>query len=532
MTGHVFVVPGTLQSLTYDDVLISTDFGGGVGRKWWPVFGWSDEEGAAKHRSLPQLSPQRRVAKVPPLTKEPDEPNRWLVAVGATSSTPVSWLFEGVRTALAEVVAAGRMGLPEGRPRRVAMPVMGVGRGGFDGHRGDVIHGLLDEAQKAAEERDVDVVIVAANPSDYSALQALRTARHSRPLPGDREEHAQRLATLARSQNLALFMGAGTGVAAGLPSWSGLLEHLADRVGLGSAAGLSDALGPLDAAELLRRYADRKEREENPGNPRPNPLGAHVAEAIGDRKRYALSHAFLAALDVDQAITTNFDKLYETAVREIRSAEPFVVLPETTSEEVGVTDGRRPWLLKLHGDVDQPADIVLDRRSFVRYDARRRPLGGVLQTTLLTKHLLVVGASMTDDNVIRLIHEVAELNERPGQQRSFGTVLSLRADPVRAQLWEPELEYLDLGNADGNLVTAGRELEVFLDRVAMLAAPRTAHLLDPRYRELLGSGEEQRLAAELAGLAAAVASLSEGVRERAGWDDVVTALERLGAPRR
>ena len=528
VTGHVFVVPGTLQSLTYDDVLVSTDFSSGVGSHFWGVFGWSEDEGAEKQYSLPRLSEERRVALVEPFMNDPEGPRRWLVAVGGTSATPVPWLLDGVRQALTAVAEAARTGLPKGRPGRVAMPVMGVGKGGFDGRRGKVIHGLLDVAQGAADELDLDVVIVAARPSDYSALQALRTARHSRPLAGGREDQADRLAALARAGQLALFMGAGMGVTAGLPSWSELLEDLAQRVGLEAAGDLS-TLGPLDSAELLRRAADRKELQKEPTERRKYPLGDHVADAIGNRSRYALSHALLAALDVDQAITTNFDKLYEMAVREIRQTEPFVVLPETNAAPAGVADGRRPWLLKLHGDVDQPQDIVLDRRSFVRYDARWRPLGGVLQTTLLTKHLLVVGASMTDDNVIRLIHEVAELNEQPGKERSFGTVLTLRADPLRAQLWEPELEYIDLGNADGDLVKAGRELEIFLDRVAMLAAPRTAHLLDPRYRELLGTEGERRVAAQLTALATGVADLPEKVRERAGWDDVVRALEKLGA---
>ncbi|MGY1640849.1 SIR2 family NAD-dependent protein deacylase [Geodermatophilus sp. SYSU D00703] len=529
MAAHVFVVPGTLQSLAYDDVLLSTDFGGGVGSHFWPVFGWSEEAGAEKQQSLPWLSEERRVALVEPLPDDPDGPRRWLVAVGGTSATPVPWLLDGVRQALTAVAEADPTGLTEKRPRRVAMPVMGVGSGGFDGRRGEVIHGLLDVAQWAADDLGLDVVIVAAKPSDYSALQALRAARHSRPLVDRFEVHAQRLAALARSGQLALFMGAGTGIAAGLPSWDDLLEAVAERVGLKGGGALSEELGPLDAAELVRRYAERNEREENPESPRPNPLGRYVAEAIGQPSRYALSHALLAALDVDQAITTNFDRLYETAVGAIRRTAPFIVLPETATADLAVPDGRRPWLLKLHGDIDRPEDIVLDRRSFVRYDARRRPLGGVLQTTLLTKHLLVVGASMTDDNVIRLIHEVAELNERPGEERAFGTVLSLRPDPMRAQLWEPELRYVDLGNEGGDLAAAGRELEIFLDRVAMLAAPRTAHLLDPRYRELLETEEERRVAASLSVLADDVANLPKEVMERAGWDDVVRALDELGA---
>ena len=173
MPGHVFVVPGTLQALLADDVLLSSDGGAGIGRHFWPVFGWSEEEGRVGHSNVGYYPPGRRVFLAQ------DQPGtgglrRWVVAVGAHSGVPVSWLLDGVREALATVAGDGRGTVVDGRPRRVAMPVMGVGRGGFDGMRGQVIHGLLDEAQRAADETGIDVVLVAARPSDYSACQALR----------------------------------------------------------------------------------------------------------------------------------------------------------------------------------------------------------------------------------------------------------------------------------------------------------------------------------------------------------------------
>src|SRR3954465_153392 len=70
VTGHVFVVPGNLQSLRVDDVLISTDYGGRVGKTWWPVFGWDEREGEIRSRSPPQLSPKQRVALVPRTSSE------------------------------------------------------------------------------------------------------------------------------------------------------------------------------------------------------------------------------------------------------------------------------------------------------------------------------------------------------------------------------------------------------------------------------------------------------------------------------
>jgi hypothetical protein len=433
--------------------------------------------------------------------------------------------LDGVREALAVVAQNGRAALVDGRPRRVAMPIMGVGRGGFDGRRGAVIHGLMDEAQRAADTFGIDVVLVAANSSDYSACQVLRAERHGRVLNPDDERTAADLAGRARAGQLAIFMGAGTGIAAGLPSWGELLSRLAERLDVKDGEALA-ALGPLDAAELLRRQAQKQPSEAGV----ENVLGAHVAEVVGEPSRYALTHAFLAALNADQVITTNFDRLYELAVREVRGPRPLVVLPDSDPADLVGQRDRRSWLLKLHGDIGDPESIVLDRRSFVRYDATRRPLGGVLQTTLLTRHLLVVGASMTDDNLIRLIHEVAALAERSNRTPVLGTVLSLREEPLRADLWRPEFEFLDLSHGSDDIHAAARQLEIFLDRVALLATPRSAHLLDPRYRELLKTDEEKELAIRVGEMAAGVSRLSSSVGSGAGWREIAEALTAWGAP--
>jgi hypothetical protein len=463
------------------------------------------------------------VARVPDELVAAGGPAVWLVAVGAHEGAPVAWLIDGVVDALEAVVRTrshGGHGV-----RRIAMPVVGVGRGGYDGRRGEVIKHLLDTVRSFVESAEVDVVLVASNPSDYSAVQAARVDAVSSALPA-RDDKAEDLARMARSGRLALFMGAGTGVPAGLPSWDELLADLAGRAGLEDPDALA-ALGSLDSAEVLRRAVEDEESVNDAHHRRPNPLGWMVADVIRGRQRYALSHVLLAALDVDQTITTNFDRLYEKAVVEIGGEQPLVVLPQAGSRAFADWNGRRPWLLKLHGDVGHPESIVLDRRSFVRYDASRRPLGGVLQTTLLTKHLLVVGASMKDDNVIRLVHEVAELTSG-AVSRTFGTILSLEDDPLRQRLWNPELAHLTFDNEEDDRTRSARDLEIFLDRVAMLAAPRARHLLDPRYAELLTSSEEKGLAETITDLAVRIAGLPPTAARE--WSLVTEALNEFGVP--
>ena len=515
MAGHVFVVPGSLDDLDCDDVVVPTDARVQVRHVWDRVLEWPDDGVRRRELQGVRLTDDRRWA---PLPEVPGRRRRWLLSV-ARGDADVGWLRSGLEQCLTAI--AGRSAGRRRVRQRIALPTLGVAAGGFGHKRGEVIAALLRTAGQVAESHDVDIVFVAFDPADYSAYQTIRAAHGGQLRRAELEAAANRLASLVRQGQLALFLGAGIGVSAGLPSWNELLRAVAADVGLEFDAEQWRDLGPLDAAELLRRAAVERHPDDR------HALGRLVAAHVGGVSHYSLMHVQLASLGCEQVVTTNFDRLYETAVQAVGRHGPMVVLPNSTGRELARAD-EGGWLLKLHGDVGFPHSVVLDRRSFVTYDAQRRPLGGVLQSTLLTKHLLVVGASMTDDNVIRLVHEVAELSELSGETPGLGTVLTLARDPLRERLWRPEFEYVAFGaEVDGD-GTAARELEVFLDRVALLANQANAHLLSASYDALLADEDQRRLAADARDL------YTRAVRVGLpAWQDVANALAAFGAgPRR
>ena len=59
------------------------------------------------------------------------------------------------------------------------------------------------------------------------------------------------------------------------------------------------------------------------------------------------------------------------------------------------------WLLKMHGCVTRPEDIVLTRTDYIRYAESNAALGGIVQALMMTKHMMFVGFSLTDDNFHR-----------------------------------------------------------------------------------------------------------------------------------
>ncbi|MBY6387764.1 SIR2 family protein [Rhodococcus erythropolis] len=250
-----------------------------------------------------------------------------------------------------------------------------------------------------------------------------------------------------------------------------------------------------------------------------NDLGERVVQLTGGDIKPTLSHCLLASLRVKKVVTTNYDALYERAFESAHGENSVAVLPREEAR-AGV-----PWVLKLHGDVADASSIVLSRRDFVRYDAERRPLGSIVQSLMATGHLIVVGASMTDDNVLRLAHEVLALDARNKRPRTLGTVITLQRDEIRTALWKNDFDYVAVSDSLDQQVAA-RDLEIFLDKLAILTSVDAPYLLDTHYKGLLEGGEIG-LAENLRAAADVIRSLPHEHRER--WSSLEAVFDELGA---
>jgi hypothetical protein len=168
---------------------------------------------------------------------------------------------------------------------------------------------------------------------------------------------------------------------------------------------------------------------------------------------------------------------------------------------------------------------VLTREEYLQFGDTRAALAGVLHSLLLTRHVLFVGTSMLDDDLIRIAHQVrsALQLQRSTPGRRNGTVLALREDAARARLWERDVDTVAVGGRDTSPAEAARRLEVLLDMVGCLSTPPTGYLLDPAYRGLLNE-EERELAAALQGATRVLREESPSTAAQ----EVAALLRRLG----
>lgn len=404
-------------------------------------------------------------------------------------------------------------GKPPGNERAkhlVALPLIGTGGGGGREIAGQILSALLPALAEGARTEDVDVALVLRDADAFAAAQRLRAslARPFATLDDETLSRADALATLARAGKLVLFLGAGASRAAGLPLWREMLRNVAKDAGLDeSTLDRLGRLGPLDQAQYLDRVLeDRGEK-----------LLDSVVRQVAATE-HSITHALLASLPVREVVTTNYDDLFERAWR-ARGAE-HSVLPHAAR-----TDTDR-WILKLHGCVTAPAHIVLTREDYLSYLEQRGALSGIVQSLMLTRHMLFVGASLEDENFHRIVHEVRKVVRLGGDgTRTFGTVLDLAERPFVQQLWR-ELDWVAFAKeraADdaAELAAAARRLEVFLDRLVAGSSTSSEYLLSVGYHGV--DEAEERLRERLLDLLR-----DTSLQTTEAWEEVDRLAKRLG----
>jgi hypothetical protein len=423
-----------------------------------------------------------------------------------------------------------------------ALPLVGTGGGGAADRAGQVAQALLPVLQERADELDADIALCLYERAHHAAAQSIRSR-----LPEYRQawrdelgdglfERACELAERASSGGLALFLGAGPSRAAGLPDWKEMLARIAavPEAGLSAEDRLrfEKLASPLDRASIL---------EQRIGH--GPPMGEAIRKALGPMHHYALPHALLAALPVREAVTTNYDTLFETAWAD-NLAEP----PESDgSERLSVLPyGRRSgdrWLLKMHGCASRPDSMVLTRRDYLRYDSTRAALAGVVQGTLINRHVLFVGFSLSDDNFHRIIDSVRRVVEAAGgkgpAKERLGTALMLADSPLLAQLWGPDLTWVAMENGvEPELWDVGkngpfpwprlaRRQEVFLD--CLLAHTHVVPpVLDWRFQGILDEPERRLREALVPFVEGIEPELWEAARGSRAWQLLLDFLREMG----
>ena len=180
--------------------------------------------------------------------------------------------------------------------------------------------------------------------------------------------------------NGTVFVGAGISLGARLPSWNKLMAPL--RSDLGPAVGPCTSY--LDIAELYEVKHNR------------SVLVQFLKERLGDvRFQLTKTHELIVRLPVQRIYTTNFDTLLEQASQKKQINRNVIF----NASQVGFSDTSTLSIVKLHGDLSDPASIVITTRDFYSYFARNPAVADLLKVELQTHTVLFMGYSFSDPNL-------------------------------------------------------------------------------------------------------------------------------------
>lgn len=520
--SHLFVTRGNILHIECDAWLLPTDTKPGVRRSW------SSVDPSRHHKLVSAKSSAFLEGKVSVAAAEDwplSDPLPLLTAIptqGVRSAGELAPSIQAFIDFAAEITISRRRDkaaalsangqspeLPRPRPL-LAMPLLGTGGGGANVFRGDVLEMLFQTSQEAASRASVDIVLVLEDERDFALAQVKRKQSPDNfwpSLDADLRALVTELAGKACTGKLVPFLGAGTSISAGAPTWKTLIKKLASNVGLtrGEIGKLED-LNVLDQAAYLRELYQDEGQD----------FGSAVKELV-DLPRYGLAPSLLSGLPSKEAITLNYDKLFEFASSDAQ--RPRTVLPGNHDP------GTANWLLKLHGSVDDPDGIVLTREDYLGYSASREALSALVKATLITQHLLFVGFGLADDHFHAIVHDVERaLSGDNKMKEALGTALTLFDDPLQSRLWAGKLRLVPMSKESTEASEAARSLEIFLDALLAYATDSHTYLLAPEFRSALTT-TEQRLADHLK---AFIQSVSDEEKQTPAWSYICSAIEKVG----
>ncbi len=178
-------------------------------------------------------------------------------------------------------------------------------------------------------------------------------------------------------------------------------------------------------------------------------LVERVAAEIGPAKKPSAALRALAALPFPIVITTNYDQLFERALRKF-DKEPQVSIYSPDHDAV-TKDARRftvdtPFVFKIHGDLSEPASIVITDEDYIQFVMRMRdtrdydPVPETVKFYMKRWPTLFVGYRLMDYNLRLLFKSLRWKVDRADLPDSFSVDLS--PDPLILDVYGNEQRYI------------------------------------------------------------------------------------------
>ncbi|MGK3969994.1 SIR2 family protein [Sorangium sp. So ce118] len=251
-------------------------------------------------------------------------------------------------------------------------------------------------------------------------------------LGADNEKVFRMLVGAFRDPGVVGFVGAGSSMRAGYPSWVELLQLMEEE--LQESPFAAQIKGIRTIPDLLWR-AGRYRREL--GEDRFNPLMRRLFG--GGESRCNAFHQDLVALPFRQVITTNYDDLLDHAHVKVFASMPQRVEWDNTSgvqsllQDMASAAAPRRYVY-LHGRFDNPAAIVLTEQDYQDRYVKSGDATDARLSQLFSRCILFVGFSLSDMDVMAVFRRMkAHLGYESPRHFALMALDASREDPWAAR---------------------------------------------------------------------------------------------------
>ncbi|MFX0066325.1 MAG: SIR2 family protein [Candidatus Hermodarchaeota archaeon] len=370
----------------------------------------------------------------------------------------------------------------------IAFPTIGLGTGGAGDDRIPMLTAQIQALKRGYSKHPhlVPVLITYSNTIHRLALAArkrvldLNIERSNIIFANPPEQDIiLKLQDELISNRLVLFVGAGASSTSGLPNWLSLIEKLAEKAGVKITGSESDSNQLLDVAETVRSIL----KDE---------FAKTLKEVLGFNTTFpplpSLTHYLLASLSTRSIVTTNYDTLLEQALEHIKEVFFTINTPQNVARVP--TSDEHTNVLKIHGDLTVPDEVIFTRRDYEEYFARRPAVSALLRGLLLNRTFIFIGYSLRDPNLHVILNEVGTLLKE-ARRPAYAIVFDANEEDVKN--WQQKGVYF-LRLKGANNQQKNFRLWQFLDLLQLkYFAPHRAWLAEDAHELVPEEGLEAQL---------------------------------------